>query len=111
MSHSNDFSGRVAVVTGAGGGLGKEYALFLAACGASVIVNDLGGSVHGSGHSSKPADLVVEIIRSNGGIAIADYHNVSTEGEMIIKTAVDAFGRVDIVINNAGYVFYLIIVF
>jgi NAD(P)-dependent dehydrogenase (short-subunit alcohol dehydrogenase family) len=103
MKQNLDFSGRVAVITGAGGGLGKEYALFLAAAGASVVVNDLGGSVQGQGASSKPADLVVDLIRRNGGIAIADYHNVSTEGVQVIKTAIDAFGRVDILINNAGY--------
>lgn len=102
MKHNIDFSGRVAVVTGAGGGLGKEYAVFLATHGASVVVNDLGGSVHGMGASSKPADMVVDQIRSLGGNAIADHHNVSTEGEKIIKTAIDTYGRIDILINNAG---------
>lgn len=102
MQSKIDFSGRVAVITGAGGGLGKEYALFLAKNGASVVVNDLGGSVHGTGASSKPADLVVDQIRSLGGSAVADYHNVSKDGDKIIKNAIDTFGRVDILINNAG---------
>ncbi|KAJ8937307.1 hypothetical protein NQ314_011946 [Rhamnusium bicolor] len=95
------FDGRVAVVTGAGAGLGRAYALLFASRGAKVVVNDLGGGRHGDGSSSKAADAVVEEIRRNGGTAVADYNSV-IEGEKIIKTAVDNFGRVDILVNNAG---------
>jgi len=98
------FDGRVAVVTGAGGGLGKEYALELARRGARVVVNDLGGAVDGSGSSKGAADVVVDEIREAGGEAIANYDSVATRGggASIIQTAVEAFGTVDIVINNAG---------
>ncbi|MBF0224151.1 MAG: SDR family NAD(P)-dependent oxidoreductase [Desulfobacterales bacterium] len=99
------FDGRVAIVTGAGGGLGKVYAIELAKRGAKVVVNDLGGSRDGaSGTSASPADKVVEEIKSFGGEAVANYDNVATPegGENIVKTAIDAFGKVDIVINNAG---------
>lgn len=95
------YDGKVAVVTGAGNGLGKTYALMLAARGAKVVVNDLGGSAHGDGKSSQAADLVVEEIKAAGGEATANYDSVE-DGDKIIKTAVDAYGRVDIVINNAG---------
>jgi NAD(P)-dependent dehydrogenase (short-subunit alcohol dehydrogenase family) len=96
------FDGRAAVITGAGGGLGKTYALALAARGAQVVVNDLGGSTDGSGSGSSMADATVKEI--NEGQAVANYDSVSTPegGEAIIKTALDAFGRVDVVINNAG---------
>lgn len=94
------FDGRVAVVTGAGGGLGKAYALLLASRGAKVVVNDLGGARDGVGKSNF-ADAVVKEIKDKGGIAVADYNNV-VEGEKIIKTALDNFGRIDILINNAG---------
>ncbi|CAK1584587.1 unnamed protein product [Parnassius mnemosyne] len=94
------FDGRVAIVTGAGGGLGKAYALLLASRGAKVVINDLGGGRDGSGKSTF-ADNVVQEIKSKGGIAVADYHSV-VEGEKIIKTAIDNFGRIDILINNAG---------
>ncbi|KAI5633759.1 short chain dehydrogenase domain-containing protein [Phthorimaea operculella] len=94
------FDNRVAVVTGAGNGLGKEYALLLASRGAKVVVNDLGGGRDGSGKSAA-ADNVVKQIKDNGGVAVADYNSV-VEGEKIIKTALDNFGRVDILINNAG---------
>ncbi|NNL84862.1 MAG: SDR family oxidoreductase [Myxococcales bacterium] len=99
-----DFDGRAVVVTGAGGGLGKTYALELARRGASVVVNDLGGSVDGSGGGNSMADAVVEEIEKGGGKAVANYDSVSTpeSGEAIIQTALDAFGRVDAVINNAG---------
>lgn len=79
----------------------RAYALLLASRGASVVVNDLGTSTTGSGSSSKAADLVVEEIKKNGGKAVANYDSVE-DGEKIVKTAVDAFGKVDIVINNAG---------
>jgi NAD(P)-dependent dehydrogenase (short-subunit alcohol dehydrogenase family) len=96
--------GKVAVVTGAGGGLGREHALALAAEGASVVVNDLGGSRDGSGSGSAMADQVVAQIRKNGGEAVASYDNVATVagGENILKTALAAFGQVDILVNNAG---------
>jgi NAD(P)-dependent dehydrogenase (short-subunit alcohol dehydrogenase family) len=98
------FENRVAVITGAGGGLGREHALLLASRGAQIVVNDLGGSVDGSGSSDGPAAKVVKEINDAGGVAVADAHSVSTPegGQGIIQTALDAFGRVDIVINNAG---------
>ncbi|CAN0438591.1 unnamed protein product [Rangifer tarandus platyrhynchus] len=95
------FNGRVVLVTGAGGGLGRAYALAFAERGASVVVNDLGGDFTGVGKSSLAADKVVEEIRRKGGKAVANYDSVE-EGEKIVKTALDAFGRIDIVINNAG---------
>jgi NAD(P)-dependent dehydrogenase (short-subunit alcohol dehydrogenase family) len=94
----------VAIVTGAGGGLGKTYALELARRGARVVVNDLGGSVDGTGGSESAADRVVTEIREAGGEAVANYDSVATEagGRAIVATAVDTYGTVDIVINNAG---------
>ncbi len=104
MSETVSFDGRVAVVTGAGGGLGRTYALELARRGARVVVNDLGGAVDGSGSSESAADQVVAEIEAAGGEAIANYDSVSTEegGAAIVSAAVDAFGTVDIVVNNAG---------
>jgi NAD(P)-dependent dehydrogenase (short-subunit alcohol dehydrogenase family) len=98
------YDGRVAIVTGAGGGLGKTYALELGRRGAAVVVNDLGGSADGTGGGSAAADEVVKQINEAGGQAVANYDSVATPegGEAIVKTAVDAFGKVDIVINNAG---------
>jgi NAD(P)-dependent dehydrogenase (short-subunit alcohol dehydrogenase family) len=98
------FDGRVAVITGAGGGLGKTYALELARRGAHVVANDLGGAADGSGKSHSMADQTVAEIKAAGGEAVANYDSVATPqgGEAIIKTALDKFGRVDIVINNAG---------
>jgi|RhiMethySRZTD1v2_1073278.scaffolds.fasta_scaffold70272_3 NAD(P)-dependent dehydrogenase (short-subunit alcohol dehydrogenase family) len=98
------FDNRVAIVTGAGGGLGRSHALLLASRGAKVVVNDLGGSVDGSGASSKAADKVVDEIKAAGGQAVANYDGVDTmEGaQKIVATAKDAFGKLDIVINNAG---------
>jgi len=98
------FDGKVAVVTGAGGGLGREYALDFAKRGAKVVVNDLGGARDGSGQSRSAADTVVDEIKKMGGSAVACYDSVSTVdgGENIVKAAVDAFGRVDILVNNAG---------
>jgi len=95
------FDGKVAIVTGAGAGLGRAYALLLASRGAKVVVNDLGGSVQGEGGNSKAADIVVNEIKKAGGVAVANYDSVEF-GDKIVKTAVDAFGTVDIVINNAG---------
>jgi len=89
------------IITGSGGGLGRIYALDFAKRGAKVVVNDLGSTVSGEGSSSKSADLVVEEIRSAGGIAVPNYDSVEF-GEKIVKTAIDNFGRIDIVINNAG---------
>jgi NAD(P)-dependent dehydrogenase (short-subunit alcohol dehydrogenase family)/putative sterol carrier protein len=99
------FDGRVAIVTGAGGGLGRVYALELARRGAKVVVNDFGGARDGSGKGAAgPADKVVDEIKTLGGKAVANYDNVATAdgGANIVKTAVDAFGKVDILINNAG---------
>ena len=98
------FDGKVAIVTGAGGGLGREHALLLAKRGALVVVNDLGGAVDGSGGSETPAEQVVEEIKAAGGEAVADANSVATPegGEAIVQTAIDAFGRIDIVVNNAG---------
>nr|XP_020449525.1 peroxisomal multifunctional enzyme type 2 [Monopterus albus] len=98
---SLSFEGRVVLVTGAGGGLGREYALAFAERGASVVVNDLGGDTKGGGKNSAAADKVVEEIRAKGGKAVANYDSVE-EGEKLIQTALDAFGRIDIVVNNAG---------
>jgi NAD(P)-dependent dehydrogenase (short-subunit alcohol dehydrogenase family) len=98
------YDGRVAVITGAGGGLGKTYALEMARRGAKVVVNDLGGKADGTGASTSMADQVVAEIKQAGGEAIANYDSVSTPegGEAIIKSALDAFGTVDVVVNNAG---------
>jgi NAD(P)-dependent dehydrogenase (short-subunit alcohol dehydrogenase family) len=98
------FDGRVAVITGAGGGLGKTYALELARRGASVVVNDLGGSSDGRGGSSSMADATVKEIIEAGGKAAANYDSVATPegGKAIIQTALDNFGKVDILVNNAG---------
>lgn len=95
------FDGKVAIVTGAGAGLGRAYALLLASRGAKVVVNDLGGSLKGEGVSHNAADVVVNEIKKAGGTAVANYDSVEF-GEKIVKTAIDAFGTVDIVINNAG---------
>jgi len=99
-----DFTGRTAIVTGAGAGLGRQYALDLARRGAKVVVNDLGGTRDGVGHSDAAANKVVDEIKALGGQAVPNYDNVATAqgGENIVKTAIDAFGKVDILINNAG---------
>ncbi len=99
-----DFTGRVAIVTGAGAGLGRCHALELAKRGAKVVVNDLGGTRDGLGSDSSAANKVVNEIKALGGQAVPNYDNVATVagGANIVKTAVDAFGKVDILINNAG---------
>ena len=106
MSNELRFDDQVAVITGAGGGLGKQYALLLASRGARVVVNDKGGSVTGGASNTEAADAAAEEIRQLGGEAVADSHSVSSPegGDAIIGTALRAWGRVDIVINNAGIV-------
>lgn len=99
-----DFKGRVAIVTGAGGGLGRQHALALARRGAKVVVNDLGGARDGSGHSLTAAEAVVAEIRAAGGEAIANGASV-TDFEAVqamVQQAIDTWGRVDILVNNAG---------
>jgi NAD(P)-dependent dehydrogenase (short-subunit alcohol dehydrogenase family) len=98
------FDGKVAIISGAGGGLGREHALLLASRGARVVINDLGGSVSGEGGDAGPAHRVAQEINDAGGEAVADTNSVSTPegGEAVVQTAIDAYGRVDIVVNNAG---------
>jgi NAD(P)-dependent dehydrogenase (short-subunit alcohol dehydrogenase family) len=99
-----DFKGRVAIVTGAGNGLGRQHALALAARGAKVVVNDLGGARDGSGHSLSAAETVVAEIRAAGGEAIANGASVTDWDavQAMVKQAVNTWGRIDIVVNNAG---------
>jgi len=99
---------RVAIVTGAGAGLGRSHALLMAARGAKVVVNDLGGKMDGSGANKSAADTVVEEIKAAGGEAVANYDSVATQegARSMLQTALDAFGTVDIVVNNAGIIRY-----
>ncbi len=99
-----DFTGQAAVVTGAGRGLGRLYAMELARRGASVVVNDIGGTMRGEGTDTSVADEVVAEIAQAGGTAVASYDSVDTPegGQAIVDTAVEAFGRVDVVVSNAG---------
>jgi len=97
--------GRVVIVTGAGGGLGREHALLFAAEGASVVVNDLGVSNAGEGGSKGPAEKVVDDIKAKGGKAVANTESVSdfAAGQRMVEQAIDTFGRLDVVVNNAGF--------
>jgi 3-oxoacyl-[acyl-carrier protein] reductase len=101
MSKELRYDGKVAIVTGAGGGLGRSHALLLASRGAKVVVNDLGGSFTGEGKSASAADKVVSEIKEKGGEAVANYNSVE-DGDQIVKTAIDTWGKIDIVVNNAG---------
>jgi NAD(P)-dependent dehydrogenase (short-subunit alcohol dehydrogenase family) len=98
------FDGKVAIITGAGGGLGRSHALELAKRGALIVVNDLGGTMDGTGADASAAQKVVDEITAAGGEAVANHDSVATPegGKAIVDTAIEAFGRVDIVINNAG---------
>lgn len=100
----NRLKGKVAIVTGSGGGIGRGEALALASEGAKLVINDIGGAVTGSGSSSKPADTVASEIKARGGEAVPNYDSVTSNqgAENIIKTALSAFGRLDILVNNAG---------
>ena len=105
MAADLGYDGKVAIITGAGGGLGRQHALLLASRGARIVVNDLGGSVAGGDSGSDtPAQSVVKEIEALGGEAVANADSVATPegGEAIVQSAIDAFGQVDIVINNAG---------
>jgi NAD(P)-dependent dehydrogenase (short-subunit alcohol dehydrogenase family) len=98
------FDGKVAIITGAGGGLGRQHALMLAKRGALIVVNDLGGSIDGTGSDKGAAQLVVDEIKDAGGEAVANTDSVATPegGKAIVQSAIDAFGKIDILINNAG---------
>ncbi|APR83481.1 Oxidoreductase, short chain dehydrogenase/reductase family protein [Minicystis rosea] len=101
MANDLRFDGRVAIVTGAGNGLGRSHALMLGKRGAKVVVNDLGGSMHGGGQSTTPAQKVVDEIKAAGGDAIANADSVE-DGGKIVQAALDTWGRIDIIVNNAG---------
>jgi NAD(P)-dependent dehydrogenase (short-subunit alcohol dehydrogenase family) len=103
---NNMLEGRVAVVTGSGGGIGRAHAMLMAKHGAKVVVNDIGTAVDGSGTSQSYADAVVKEIKAAGGIAVANYDTVAEEkgAENIIQTAIDKFGKIDILVNNAGVI-------
>jgi NAD(P)-dependent dehydrogenase (short-subunit alcohol dehydrogenase family) len=96
--------GKVVIVTGAGGGIGRDFALAMAAAGAKVVVNDIGASVHGEGRDAGPAQKVVDEIKAKGGTAVASTDSVAEwdSANRIVKAAIDSFGRIDAVVNNAG---------
>jgi NAD(P)-dependent dehydrogenase (short-subunit alcohol dehydrogenase family) len=98
------YDGKVVIITGAGGGLGRQHALLRASRGALVVINDLGGAVDGSGSDKGAAEHVVDEIKALGGEAVADTNSVATPegGKAIVQTAIDAYGKVDVLINNAG---------
>src|SRR5512143_1673106 len=98
------YDGKVAIITGAGGGLGRSHALELARRGARLVINDLGGAVDGTGGSATAAETVVAEIEALGGEAVANADSIATPegGEAVVQAALDAFGQVDVVINNAG---------
>ena len=99
-----DFADQAVIVTGAGRGLGRLYAMEMARRARNVVINDIGGSMGGEGADAKVADLVVEEIRGQGGTAVASYESVDSPegGAAIVQTAVDNFGRIDAVVSNAG---------
>jgi NAD(P)-dependent dehydrogenase (short-subunit alcohol dehydrogenase family) len=96
--------GRVAIITGAGRGLGREHALLFASEGAKVVVNDLGGDIHGEGEDRAPAQVVVDEIKAAGGDAVANTDNVAEwdGAERLVRSAIDAFGDLHVLVNNAG---------
>jgi len=98
------YDGKVAIITGAGGGLGRQHALMMAKRGALIVVNDLGGSIDGVGSNASAAQIVVDEIKAIGGEAVADHNTVATPegGQAIVQTAINTYSRVDIEINNAG---------
>jgi NAD(P)-dependent dehydrogenase (short-subunit alcohol dehydrogenase family) len=98
--------GKVVVVTGSGGGLGRDIAIAYAKAGAKVVVNDIGVSVHGEGGSNAPAEETVQLIEAEGGEAVIDTNSVASweTAQQIIQTAINAFGKIDVVVNNAGFV-------
>lgn len=104
MTDALGFDGKVAIITGAGGGLGREHALLMASRGALIVVNDLGGAIDGTGSDKGAAERVADEIKAAGGEAVADTNSVATPdgGAAIVQSALDAFGRIDIVVNNAG---------
>jgi len=106
FAQPDSFKGRTVIVTGGAGSIGRPLSIALAKAGANVLVNDKGGSVTGEGSSPTPAAEVVEEIKALGGSAVADGHDVATESEAIVAAAIAAFGRLDVVINNAGIIRY-----